>query len=377
MWSEVAARYSTETGSRAWFAYISRYGGTVREEELHRIPDSGFANQISAGGPDVLHGGDLARHSLDDLIWAEGYAWPPLVIGGTLRARDRAWAYPEFDWIHAYHFASPVFGALHDFAVTSESEGQTTLTFCGNGRGAGATINGILTLIAGEAFLDAEWHFRTAERKEDAGGAVTFTDYVEAPGAKPHLVASEGVFFRRRSPRDPSLDRPPTYSRYGTARIRWHLLPSADRPCNGGISFYGNPPRTPQGMRFTECVVEHWGSRPRASVRFYRDAFNRYGDWLRFQANYYYTIGGKIPDLNDQGLETEVAESNAPRVRPPVRTQLDQAVYRRRSDLDELSPPKNVDTNGRYRTSLRIHDLDRDLGGRWHSKGADQDPGAK
>jgi hypothetical protein len=111
--------------------------------------------------------------------------------------------------------------------------------------------------------------------------------------------------------------------------------------------------------------------------RFYRDAFNRYGDWLRFQANYYYTIGGKIPDLNDQGLETEVAESNAPRVRPPVRTQLDQAVYRRRSDLDELSPPKNVDTNGRYRTSLRIHDLDRDLGGRWHSKGADQDPGAK
>jgi hypothetical protein len=117
LWSEVADRYSTDTGSRAWFARLSRYGGSVREQDLHRVPSARFVNHIAAGGPGVIHGGDHTPRSLDERIWNEGYAWPPLVVGGTTGRRDLAWTYPELDRKHAYHFASPVFGALHDFAV--------------------------------------------------------------------------------------------------------------------------------------------------------------------------------------------------------------------------------------------------------------------
>jgi hypothetical protein len=258
LWSEVASRYSAETGSRAWFAELSRYGGSVREQDLHRIPDSGFVKHLVAGGPGIIHGGDHTPRSVDDRIRTEGYAWPPLMVGGSTRSRDLSWTYPELERTHAHHFASPVFGALHDFAVASESEGQTTLVFCGNGAGSGATMRGIITLVPGDAFVTAEWRFETPERDENAGGTVSFTSYVEGPGAKPHLVASHGLFFRHIGPERPYPDLPMTYARFGTASVRWYLLPTGDRPCNTGTSFHGDPPRDPEGVRFTECVAEHW-----------------------------------------------------------------------------------------------------------------------
>jgi hypothetical protein len=258
LWSEVASRYSSETPSRAWFARLSRYGGSVREQDLHRIPDSGFIHHLAAGGPGVITGDDHTPRSLDDRIESEGYAWRPLVVGGTTRARDLVWAYPELDWLHAYHFASPVFGALHHFAVASESEGQITLVFCANGEGSGATIDGVLSLAPEEAFLSADWRFDTTDRDESAGGSVAFTSYAERPGAKPHLLASRGAFFRHTGPARPYPDLPPTYARFGTASIEWYLLPSAERPCNTGISFRSDPPRSPEGMRFHECVAEYW-----------------------------------------------------------------------------------------------------------------------
>jgi hypothetical protein len=259
LWSEVASRYSTETGSRAWFARLSRYSGSVREQDLHRIPDSGFINHLAAGGPGVITGDDHTPRSLDDRIGAEGYAWRPLAVGGTTRARDLAWAYPELDWLHAYHFASPLFGALHDFAVASESEGRITLVFCANGEGTGATIDGVISLIPEEAFLAADWRFETTDRDESAGGSVSFTSHVERPGTKPHLVASHGSFFRHTGPARPYPDLPLTYARFGTASIEWYLLPSAERPCNTGLSFRSDPPRSAEGRRFTDCVAEHWG----------------------------------------------------------------------------------------------------------------------
>jgi hypothetical protein len=152
-----------------------------------------------------------------------------------------------------------VFGALHDFAVASESEGQTTLVFCANGKGYGATIDGVLSLIPEEAFLSTDWRFDTIDRDESAGGSVAFTSYVEGPGAKPHLVASRGTFFRHTGPARPYPDLPLTYARFGTASIEWYLLPSAERPCNTGISFHSDPSRSPEGKRFAECVAEHWG----------------------------------------------------------------------------------------------------------------------
>ena len=258
LWSEVAGRYSSDTGSRAWFARLSRYGGPVREQDLHRIPSAGFVNHLAAGGPGVIHGGDHTPRSLDERIWNEGYAWPPLVVGGTTGSRDLAWTYPELDRKHAYHFASAVFGALHDFAVDSESEGHTTLIFCGNGEGSGATMRGIISLVPGEVFVSAEWRFETTDRDELAGGSVSFTSYAGAMDVKPHLLASRGLFFRHIGPARPYPDLPMTYARFGTAQVRWHLLPSPDQPCNDGLSFRGDPPSSPEGVRFAECVAEYW-----------------------------------------------------------------------------------------------------------------------
>lgn len=259
LWSEVASRYSAETGSRAWFAYLSRYGGLVQEQDLHRTPTSGLVNQIAAGGPGVIHGGDHTPRSLDHRIWNEGYAWPPLVVDGTTRSRDLAWTYPELDRTHAYHFASPVFGALHDFAVASESEGATALVFCGNGEGRGATMRGIISLVPDGAFVSAEWRFEVANGDENAGGSVVFASSKEGFDARPHLVASRGLFFRHSGPARPYPDLPMTYARFGTAKVEWYLLPSADQPCNTGLSFRGDPPRSPEGIQFTECVAERWG----------------------------------------------------------------------------------------------------------------------
>ena len=223
LWSEVASRYSTETGSRAWSAYFSRYRGRVRENDLHRASDSNPVDYVSAGGPGVIHGGDHTPRSLDDRISTEGYAWPLLVVGGTVGGRGG----PALDWIHAYHFASPVFGALHNFAVASESDQQTTLVFCGNGQGSGATINGIVSLVPEEALLAAEWRFENSDHDEGAGGSVSFTSYIEASGMKPHLVASRGLFYRHLGTERPYPDLPHTYMRVLTAKLRWYLHPSA------------------------------------------------------------------------------------------------------------------------------------------------------
>lgn len=261
LWAQVAAGYARDTGSRAYLGYFSAYSGTVRSDPLNGVADSMSAGWITAGDPYVRHGGDHTARSLEECVSAEGYAWPPLVIGGMVAGRARAWAYPQFDRIHAYHFASPLFGALHDFAVGIESEEQTTLVFCDNGEGTGATIQGVISLEPDEAFLAAEWRFETSDPDEGAGGSVSFMSYVESTSGTTHLVASRGIYFRDRHIGNnvpyPDLQR--TYSRSVTTKLRWYLLPSLDHPCNDGLSYYQDPPRDPQGVRFAECVAEYWG----------------------------------------------------------------------------------------------------------------------
>jgi hypothetical protein len=259
LWSEVASLYSASTGSRAWSAYLSRSAGSVRQDGLHRASDSRSVDYVAAGHPDVIHGGDHTPRSLDELVSTEGYAWPPLVIDGTTSGRELAWAYPRFDGEHAYHFASPLFGALHNFEVVSRSGGQTTLLFCGNGEGSGATMRGTVSLLQEEAFLAAEWLFETDDPHEGAGGSVSFTSLFDTPGVRPHLVTSDGLFYRHSGAEPPFPDLPRSYSRFGTEKVRWYIHPSADHPCNSGLTFYLDPPKASAGIRFAECVAEHWG----------------------------------------------------------------------------------------------------------------------
>ncbi len=259
LWSEIASRYAEDTGTRAWSAYLSLSRSRVQEGELRQASNSEAVDYVAAGHPLVIHGGDHTSRSLDDRIANEGYAWEPLVVAGTTRSRESAWGYPEFDRAHAYHFASPVFAAGHDFAVDSDSDEQTTLIFCGHKEGDAATIEGVIRLTPGEGFLSAEWRFRTPEPDEGAGGMVSFRSYVEARGQKPHLVSSRKLFFRRSAASGPYADLGPSYMAHGTGGVGWYLHPSDIHPCNEGLSFFPVPPTTRDGVRFAECIARNWG----------------------------------------------------------------------------------------------------------------------
>ena len=260
LWSEAASRYAPDTGTRSWSAYFSRYGDRVVESDLHRrTSDSEAVGFVSAGGPFVIHGTDHTARPLSERVLGEGYAWPPLVVGGTTRAREVAWAYPDLDGEHAYHFATPEFGALHDFAVANESTNETSLVFCGDPAGAASTLRGVITVAEGE-FVRAEWGFETGEPDEHAGGAVSFASLSDPSGGRPHLVASRGLFYRKSGvlPQSNS-DYPIRYVRFVTTEYRWHLNPSAEKPCNEGISYHRYPARTEEGRRFAACIEENWG----------------------------------------------------------------------------------------------------------------------
>lgn len=252
LWSQVAALYATDTGSRAAFRHVSLNRGSVREDELFRTTDVEMVDGVVNGGWGPPPGGDLLDLSLDERIVRAGYAWPPFTIDGATM-RTNGWAYPELDQRGAHHFASDVFGALHDFAIMTASDDRTTLVFCGNGRANGANINGTLSLLPGRAFLEAEWRFATEEPDEGAGGSVTFTTFVERATGRPHLVSSRGLFYRHNGIDPPYPDLPRTYEREISANVRWYLLPTGESPCIGNVSFS----REDSGLR--ACVERHWG----------------------------------------------------------------------------------------------------------------------
>jgi hypothetical protein len=259
LWSQVAALYATDTGSRAVFARLSLSRSSVPSDRLHRTDDVEVVEGVTTGGWGAPPDGDLLRATLEERIDRAGYAWPPFTIdGGTIRATG--WTYPPLDVRAAYHFASRTFGALHDFAVMSESDERTTLVFCGNGRANGADIYGTIALAPRRAFLDAEWRFETDDPDEGAGGSVTFAS-VNENGSLPHLVSSRGLFYRHSGVEPPYPNLPRTYVREVTANVRWYVFPGgAGQPCVGSVAFWDDslPAPDPDGARLAACVAEHW-----------------------------------------------------------------------------------------------------------------------
>ena len=253
LWSQVASLYATDTGSRASLAYLSLSRGSVPEDELYRTAEIETVSGVMSN----------LRTDLDAGVGREGYAWPPFWIDGpTIRANG--WAYAELDKRGAHHFASRAFGALHDFAVASASDTLTTLVFCGNGTGTGATINGSISLVPGRAFLGADWRFETDEPDEGAGGSVTFASFLGRTDTTPHLVTSRGLFYRHSGTEPPFPDLPRTYARELTTNVRWYLLPSGvEQPCVGHVAFWDDSAPAPDsdGGGLVACVAEHWESR--------------------------------------------------------------------------------------------------------------------
>lgn len=257
LWAEVAARYAQDTGLRAWLARLSRYGGSVRQDELARPPAEAPATYLAGGGPD---GSAETPRSINDRIADEGYSWRAGALGAS---RGVSWSYAALDREDAHHFSSPVFGQAHDFAVQTESSERTSLIFCGKRNSEHPTTNGVITLAPGSSFLGAEWRFRTDDPDEGAGGSVVFASYYDGLDARPHLVAAQGQIYWHDGTelRYPNLPRP--YYREGVSRAEWYLLPSAERRCTTGRSFFGDRPSAdnPNGVRFAACFEENWGRR--------------------------------------------------------------------------------------------------------------------
>jgi hypothetical protein len=252
LWAEVAVLYSGGTGFRAKSAYYSRYAQSVPREDIHQPPTSEPSPVVFA------QGGDPADGTLGDRVQSHGYVWPPLrtTDGAVTGIRQLGWSYPDFDRARAFHFATATFGERHHFAVVRESDGQSTLAFCGTGDGP--IINGLVTLVPGDSFVSAEWRFHTADPDEEAGGSVSFSSYLD-PAAVRHLVASRGLFYRRSAsaPPDGAATR---FVRLVSAGQRWYIHPISDHPCTGGLTTSRGPARTAEGSEFRECVAQHtWG----------------------------------------------------------------------------------------------------------------------
>jgi hypothetical protein len=248
LWSQVAALYATDTASRAWFAYMTLSTGTVPGDQLLRTSDAEARELVATGQPLDVFRSDFTRRGLDEQIASEGYAWPPVVIGGT--TDGVGWRYPELHRTAAHHFASRAFGELHDFAVVGESEGSATLAFCG--RSSGPRINGTISLSPGRAFLGAEWRFETGDPNQGAGGSATFQSFVDGGGAR-HLVTSRGLFYRHSGVEQPYPDLPRSYARDVTTDVRWYLLPSGAQPCPRGF--------VRPGGELEACVARYWVGR--------------------------------------------------------------------------------------------------------------------
>lgn len=223
IWAAVAARYASDTGRRR-FAGTSKQGsGSVREQHLYRV-DSGRlrATEDRVATP-VYRAVDRRERFLESFVEEDGYIWSPPRI--TYGSRTLAWEYPRFETTHAYHFATEVFGRLHDFAVASERYGRTTLAFCPRAGAPDHGLRGLIEVVPGNRFVHAEWLFSTGDPEEGAGGEVVFQAFHESRNRRPHLLAWRGLFFRHsgKTPPYPELGR--DYYREVRDEMEWRVLP--------------------------------------------------------------------------------------------------------------------------------------------------------
>ena len=260
LWQAVAALYAGDTGSRALSARFRRVGG--RDLELTRIPETAGAGIVLGRGAGMFNSEGRRVPTIEDQIERTGYAWAPFLIGGV----GGVWEYPGLEFLDAYHFATPRFGAEHEFAVLRETEEEVQLAFCPAREGDRPTLQGTLTLRPGEALLSADFQFRTREPDMGAGGRVVFLAHRQPRDARPHLMAARGEFYRHDGVEQPFPDLPRSYSRRFAISTGWFVHPAAAHPCKqGGEGFtvHGDPPDDDEGGVFDTCIAAHLAARSR------------------------------------------------------------------------------------------------------------------
>ena len=227
LWEGVAARYAQDTGVRALSATYLFGAGPVSETALFRIDKARLSSEEAVESVSVWRPEEGVNAPLEQFAGSDGYSWRPARRRWGGRALNRV--YPELDGRHAYHFATSAFGALHNFVVTREREGEQTLAFCPNGSGRGTTISGSLALRPGHSFVGAEWGFAADDPDEGAGGEVRFAPYDEGSMRVPHLLAVQGIFFRHSGRKSPYPDLPRAYYREVRAEASWVVQPPRRR----------------------------------------------------------------------------------------------------------------------------------------------------
>jgi hypothetical protein len=227
IWEEVAARYAQDTGARALSATYLFGAGPVSETALFRIDKARLSPEEAAEPASVWRPEEGINAPLEQFARSDGYSWRPARRRWGGRVLNRV--YPEFDGRHAYHFATSAFGALHNFVLTREREGEQTLAFCPNGSGRGTTISGSIALKPGHSFVGAEWGFAADDPDEGAGGEVRFEPYDEGGMRIPHLLAAQGIFFRHSGRKSPYPDLPRAYYREVRAEASWVVQPPRRR----------------------------------------------------------------------------------------------------------------------------------------------------
>jgi len=133
----------------------------------------------AGGGPPGITGAEdgqrasapLLRLNWDRRVSREGYAFP---VRRTDAERSyESWSYPPLEADFAPHFLSTTFGRLHSFHMDMSDGHGWVLRFCGRSTNR-PYLDGVLEIGADTVLHRVEWHFRTDEPDEGAGGWARF-----------------------------------------------------------------------------------------------------------------------------------------------------------------------------------------------------------
>jgi len=154
----------------------------------------------TGGGPPGITGAEdgqrasapLLRLNWDRRVSREGYAFP-------VRRMDagrsyESWSYPPLEADFAPHFLSGTFGRLHSFHTDVSDGSGWVVRFCGRSTNR-PHLDGVLEIGADTLLHRVEWHFRTDEPDEGAGGWARFPPPA-GDGAPQVILPTESVTWR-------------------------------------------------------------------------------------------------------------------------------------------------------------------------------------
>lgn len=189
LWKAASRRHPGGLDTLGVATYLQSWNDTLRADGDGR----GEVNDAEGlGVPGQRSSAPLLRLSWNRRVSREGYAFP-------VRRTDRdgsysSWSYPPLEADFAPHFLDSVFGELHRFQLGLADREGWVLRFCTRERGK-PYLQGTLELTPDTLLYRAEWHFRTPEPVEGAGGWTRFP-YPSLDDPAPLPLPVESMIWR-------------------------------------------------------------------------------------------------------------------------------------------------------------------------------------